>query len=258
VPVGVFALAISTAVFPHLSDHFAKKDLPAFTALLRQSVVRILFFMLPITVWLLLLRAHAVRILYGAGQFSWDNTKATFAVLGVLAFSLVGQSLVPLFARALLARHNTWAPVMANLTCIVINILASFALVGRYGVVGVAAGYAIAVSINSLLLYGLLRPELASSREGMSSLHAEEREFLRGAWKIVFSSTALALSTYGALYAIEPFVNTRTWIGLVVQSGVAVGVGGLVYVACTVSLQVPDAKVLKAFLFRFLRVAPRP
>lgn len=254
VPVGVFAFAIATATFPHLSEHYASKNLPAFIQLLRQSVVRILFFMLPITVWLLLLRAHAVRILYGAGQFGWDDTRATFGILGVLAFSLLGQSLVPLFSRALLARHNTWAPVIANLVSIAINVAVSLLLVPRLGVAGVAAGYAVAVSVNAALLYFFLRPLLARA-DSAATLSSQERLFLLEAWKIVFATGALAVATYGVLYAVEPLLDTRTWIGLAAQSGAAVLAGSFAYAVFGAAVKLSDAVAFLRFLRRPITVA---
>jgi putative peptidoglycan lipid II flippase len=258
VPVGVFAFAIATASFPHLSDHFAQKQTAAFIALLRQATLRILFFMLPITIWLLLLRAHAVRILYGAGHFSWDDTRATFNVLGILAFSLVGQALVPLFSRALLARHNTWAPVMANILSIVVDIVVSLLLVPKYGIVGVAAGYAIAMSFNAILLYAWLRPDLAAAVDGHVALVKEEYVLVKEVWKVLFATTLLAFATYAALYAVAPLVNTRTWLGIVIQSGVAVLAGGFIYVIASLALGLSDARNVAGIIGKiFMRVAPK-
>lgn len=254
VPVGVFAIAVATATFPHLSDHYSKKDLAAFALLLRQAIVRILFFMLPIAVALLLLRAHAVRILYGAGQFSWEDTRATFAVLGVLTFSLVGQSLVPLFARALLARHNTWAPVVGNILSIIVTVIVALLCVPTYGISGVAAGYAAGMTFNAIVLYAWLRPELYGAGEDAGVvLFREEHALVRDVWKILSATLACAFTIYGALYAIAPVVDTHTWLGLVVQAGFASGAGLLVYFGVAKAAKLSDAQTLERVFAKVLR-----
>lgn len=254
VPVGVFAIAVATATFPHLSDHYSKKDLAAFVLLLRQAIVRILFFMLPIAVALLLLRAHAVRILYGAGQFSWEDTRATFAVLGVLTFSLVGQSLVPLFARALLARHNTWAPVVGNILSIVVTVIVALVCVPAYGISGVAAGYAAGMTFNAIVLYAWLRPELSGEGADKGVLLArEEYALVREVWKILSATLACAFTIYGALYAVEPLVDTHTWLGLVVQAAVASGVGVLVYFGVAKAVKLSDVQIFERVFKKVLR-----
>lgn len=253
VPVGVFAFAIATASFPHLADYFAQKDVASFTRLLREGLARVVFFMLPIAMLLLLLRAHAVRILYGAGQFSWEDTSATFTILGILAFSLIGQSLLPLLSRALLARHESRLPVAANLAAVVINIIAALVLVPRFGINGVAMSYAVAVSSNALLLYGLLRSSLHRDPEGAAVLAVAERWLVSTIWKILSASLALALTSYGTLYAADVLLNTRTWIGLAAQAGVSTVVGGAVYLVCAKALRLSDATALWDLLSRILR-----
>ncbi len=253
-PVGVFAIAVATASFPYLSDHFAKKDIESFVRLLRESMVRILFYMLPITVILLLLRAHIVRILYGAGQFSWDNTRATFGVLGVLAFSMVGQSLVPLFSRALLARHNTWAPVVSNILSIIVTICTAALLVPKHGIEGVAWGYAVGMTFNALLSYAWLRTDLMMQPDTEHVLAGEEHILTRQVGYILFSVLLFAVTTYGVLYLIAPLLNTHTWVGLVLQTGISVGAGGLVYVLVGHTLNLPDAKVFVRALGLFKKI----
>lgn len=254
VPVGVFAIAVATATFPHLSDHYSKKDLSAFAVLLREAIVRILFFMLPIAVALLLLRAHAVRILYGAGEFSWDNTRATFSVLGVLTFSLIGQSLVPLFARALLARHNTWAPVLGNILSVLVTVVVALFCVPQYGISGVAAGYAAGMTFNAILLYAWLRPELKG--EGPDAgvvLAREEYALIRDVWKILSATLAFAFTVYGALYALAPLVDTRTWFGLAVQAAASGCAGALVYFGVAKAVKLPDAQALERIVQKVLK-----
>lgn len=248
-PVGVFAFAVATAAFPYLAEHFGVADEAAFGRLLRESVVRILFYMTPVAVALLLMRAQAVRILYGAGQFGWEDTIATFEVLGVLAFSLAGQSLMPLFSRALLARHKTWTPVGANVVSMILTVMVGYWLAPLHGIMGVAAAYVIGVTFNAGLLYVLLRSSLAETTAGEQVLHQEEAVLAGLVGKIIVASACFGVALYGGLYAGALVVNTHTWLGLVLQSLIASACGGLVYLLVSAVSGLPDAKYVVRRIF---------
>ncbi|MCL5775012.1 MAG: oligosaccharide flippase family protein, partial [Patescibacteria group bacterium] len=111
VPLGVFAISYAIAAFPLLSEHYARKDERGFTYTLSETLIQMLFFIIPISILLLLFRAHIVRLIFGAGKFNWQDTILTFNTLGVFSFSLFGQALTPLLARAFYARQNTTIPV---------------------------------------------------------------------------------------------------------------------------------------------------
>ena len=114
-PLGVFALSVSAASFPLLSEHYANKDDDAFVKTLTKNVMLVLFFIIPIAILMVIFRAYIVRIIYGHGKFTWHDTITMFTVFGILTFSLVGQSLSPLFSRVFYSRQNTIIPVMVNL-----------------------------------------------------------------------------------------------------------------------------------------------
>jgi putative peptidoglycan lipid II flippase len=177
VPLGIFAISIATAAFPLLSEQFAEGKNDEFARTLASTAGQILFFIIPLSILMLLFRAHIVRLVYGAGKFNWENTIATFNAFGIFSISLFAQALLPLFSRAFYARHNTKTPVIVGLLSLVLNIsLSYFLAVHVYtfhvalgilsltlqsgGVNGIAMGFSIASIINFLVLYTLLRHEL--------------------------------------------------------------------------------------------------
>lgn len=247
VPLGIFALSISVAAFPALSESFAQKDGKEFLDTLASSITRILFFIIPIAVMILLLRAHLVRLVYGAGEFSWEDTILTFKTLGVFAVSLFAQSLIPLLARAFYARQNTIIPVIINSFTMILNATLAYFFGKAYGVVGIAAGFSIA-SIFSLFvlfiaLHYFLRKDIA-----VQELKLSEQKILSQIGKIVCAALACGFAIYGALYALEPFVNTRTVMGLFVQAGVAAGVGAMVYLFTATTLHLSQARQILRLL----------
>lgn len=208
VPLGIFAFSISIASFPVLSKNFSKNEEENFSKNLLYSIVKILFFLLPISILMLVLRAHIVRLAFGSGKFDWSDTILTFRALGVFSLSIFAQGLSPLLARAFYARQNTIIPVVVGLFGMALNAVLAFFLGKAYGIVGVAGAFSIAAIFNCIVLFLFIRLKLVNFSDKI--LFSEIA-------KILFSSIASGLSAYAVLYLINPLVNTHTGLGLLLQ-----------------------------------------
>lgn len=225
-PLGIFALSISAASFPLLSEHYVKGDNKAFVKTLADNVMMVLFFIIPITILMLIFRAYIVRIIYGHGKFNWNDTILMFTTYGILAFSLIGQSLSPLFSRSFYARQNTIIPVMVNVCSIAVDIILAYILGKRFGLVGIASGFVIACTLDAVLMFSFLRRHLHKDNISFADFDSEIGSFLI---KILFSSIVMGLVGYGCIYIFAPLVNTRTTIGIAIQSGLALAVALLAF-----------------------------
>lgn len=243
VPTGIFAISTAIAAFPVLSETFAAGNKKRFWDILAKASVQILFFIIPISIGILIFRAYIVRLLFGAGSFNWEDTIATFQVLGIFTFSLFSQALVPLFSRALYARHNTMTPMIVGLVCIVINIAVSYGLAPAFGVQGIAYGFTAASIANVVILYIILRRVLAKeSKANQQILQAFDAKIGTDFIKIIFASLALGLVSFAALRLVAPVVNTHTGLGILMQSGVAATLGGMVFLIISHYLEIEESK----------------
>lgn len=226
-PVGIFAVSVAIAAFPLLTElHSAGKD-GEFVKTLQQSIEQILFFALPSTVLMLIFRAYIVRLAYGYGQFSWEDTRLTFTTLGIFSFALFSQSLIPLLARSFYARYNTKIPVIVSLMSLAINGVVSYVLAPHYQVLGLAIGFATASIFNCLVLLVWLHHQLdKDSNVPKETLKNFDTGIINTAFRVGVTSIPLGLSSYVVLQVIAPFVNTHTILGIFIQAGIA-GVTGL-------------------------------
>jgi len=127
-PIGVIGVSLATAAFPLLSRAAAKKDDEAFQENFLKAVRTIFFFIIPVSSFMFLLRAHIIRLVLGTGEFGWVETRLTAAVFGAFALGVFFQSLVPLFARAFYALKDTKTPMFIGIGAIVINIVSALVL----------------------------------------------------------------------------------------------------------------------------------
>lgn len=219
--LGIFAVSFAIAVFPLLSDLHNKKDETGFKDVLAKTTVQILFFIIPLSILLLVLRAQAVRLVLGIGegtQFSFANTRIVAESLGLFSISLFAQALIPLFNRAFYAMQNTVTPVIISLVTVAANIGITFFLTNKIGIAGMALAY----SITSIINLSLLMMEL---HRRLGNIHDEY--LIINCLKIVIASLIAGTGAFTTLYAIAPIVDMQTYFGVLVQ-GIASGIAGVV------------------------------
>jgi putative peptidoglycan lipid II flippase len=122
IPLGIVALSYSVAAFPSLATSFIKKERSEFLSSVILAFRHILFWLLPITALFIVLRAQIVRVVLGAGAFTWTDTRLTAAALALLTLSLFAQGLILLLVRAFYAASKTKLPL-------IINVISSFAVI---------------------------------------------------------------------------------------------------------------------------------
>lgn len=159
-PLGLFGISFAIAVFPTLSAHAARDEKEQFAIAFSRTFRQVLFFVIPLSVFLYVFRAQTVRVLLGSGEFNWDDTIMTFTVLGLLTMSLFAQSLLPLLTRAFYALQNTKTPLAIAIVSEAVNLILVVLLIKSYGVYGLAIAFSISSILNMALLMIFLKNRL--------------------------------------------------------------------------------------------------
>jgi putative peptidoglycan lipid II flippase len=248
VAIGMFGISFAIAAFPNLSEAYAEKNEKKFSDTLLRTTLHVLYFIIPISVLLILLRAQIVRVLFGTGQFDWEATRLTSNTLGIFAISIFAQSLAPLFARSFYARHNTVTPVIISLFSLLLNGVASFAFGRAYGVLGLVLGFSLASIVNASILFLVLRSRLQFFDTGI---------LVRKVSKIIVSSLAMGVVTYLLLNLYSYFIDLNTTFKVFAQAAFAGTVGILVYLLLTAAFGISETNralgiVKRAFTSEFL------
>lgn len=160
VPVGLVGIPLAVAAFPFLATAVARQRAQVFVSTLVDTVRLTLFFAVPASVFLILLRSQIVRVILGTGSFDWEDTRTTLSVLGILSVAIVAQSLIPLLARAFFSLHDTRTPMGVSLLVISLHVLGALVLVPRFGVQGLAWAAVSALLAEFVLLLTILHAKL--------------------------------------------------------------------------------------------------
>jgi putative peptidoglycan lipid II flippase len=120
-PLGVFAIALATAIFPTLSTDALDRDSGKFRSAIRHGVIVTLMEGLAASVGLIIVRYPAIRLLYQHGEFkaadtAWVALSTCFFAAAIWAFSLQ-----QILNRAYYAMHDTMTPMVMAIVTIVVN-----------------------------------------------------------------------------------------------------------------------------------------
>lgn len=167
-PVGVFAIAISTVVFPALTASIAGGRMSEFSKTYRRGILICLLLAVPSAVGLSVLAPEIVGLLFERGRFSLEDTLATVPLVIVFSAGMPFYSFISIETRAFYALKDTRTPVRAAVIAFVINLVLSLVLMRQFGAFGLAiATNAAAVAQTVILHVSLGRKNLDTSLKGL-------------------------------------------------------------------------------------------
>ncbi len=156
-PLGIFAVALGTAVLPSMSQMAAQNRIDELKKTFVDSLSLALYVAIPAAVGLIVLRYPIISLLFYRGEF--DHVSVVFTSQALLFFSLglPAVSAVRVMANAFYAQKDTATPVFLGSFSVVVNILLSLALMGPMGHNGLALAVSIAAFVNFLSLLVVFR-----------------------------------------------------------------------------------------------------
>ena len=128
VPLSLIAASYATAAFPVLAENIEAKRHEAFRTTFSAAARHIIFWSAILSVLVLVLRAHIVRIVLGTGMFNWDATRLTAAILAILVLGLMAQGIVLLASRAFYAAKKSWNPLLIQIGGLVVAVTSTLGL----------------------------------------------------------------------------------------------------------------------------------
>lgn len=209
-PIGVFGVAIATAILPAVARCHARQDLKAFGKTVEEGLRLTAFLTVPASIGLLVLGPDIIRLVYQHGAFTADDTAQTGLTLQAYTLGLAAYSAIRVLTPCFAALGKPRIPLKVSLVAIVLNLVVNFIMVKRLGMeqIGLAMSTATIALVNCAQLVFHLRKhvELGSRASwGRLALTVGTGSLLAGlaAWGIVFVCGPLKTSgTLAALYTM--------------------------------------------------------
>lgn len=152
-PVGVFAIAISTVVFPALSHAIAGKRLDTFAQTYKRGILLCTLMAVPSAMGLILLAPQIIDLLFERGMFTAEDTASTVPLVIAFALGMPFYSFLSVETRAFFALKDTKTPVRAAVVAFVVNIALSILLMKPFGALGLAVASNVAAVVQAVTLH---------------------------------------------------------------------------------------------------------
>lgn len=240
-PVSLIGIALATAVFPTLAEKASLKKQEEFIWHFSKIFRLILFLGIPASIGMFLLKNQISQLLLGTGKFGPEDIKITAFALGFFCLGITAESLIHLLARSFYAFQNTITPVIIAIACIIINIIFSIWFSKFLGVAGLTLAFSSAYIIQMIILIILLKRKL---------IKIDGATILKSLFKISLATILMGFVVYEVLIFTGPRISPNSFIGLVIQTGMALILGLIAYFGSVIILKCKEFKIIKTLLFK--------
>ncbi len=159
-PLGIFGVALATAILPTLSQQAARGAWDDLRQTLGFGLRMILFIILPAMVGLILLRRPIVHLFFEHGSFTAADTEATAAALLCYAVGLWAFAGVRIIVTAFYSMQDTRTPALSATAAMGANLVFSLLLMKEFQHAGLALATALASMVNGVTLVAVLHRRL--------------------------------------------------------------------------------------------------
>lgn len=129
-PLGIFSIALATAILPALSRLVAQQKYSEVENRLNMALSWVNFITIPATVGLVLLAHPICNLLFGYGNTTARDTSQIAGALQAMSIGLWAVSMQGVLVRVYLAHHNSRTPAIIATVSVVVNIIVSLSLMG--------------------------------------------------------------------------------------------------------------------------------
>jgi peptidoglycan biosynthesis protein MviN/MurJ (putative lipid II flippase) len=191
----------------------------------------------------IVLRAQIVRVILGAGAFTWTDTRLTAASMALLSISIVAEGLVLLLVRAFYAANKTREPLLINIISSLVTVLISLSFINifhhydgckiffdrvlRVQDVSGAVMLALPLSYSVGMFFNLFFLMLFFEKDFGGMIKTLKKSF----WQNLMSAFVMGFSAYYFLRIFDGFFDDETFVGVFLRgflSGIIAVVFGLV------------------------------
>jgi putative peptidoglycan lipid II flippase len=239
-PLGIFAIAVGTAVLPSLSRQAADGDRDGLKATMGHAMRLTLFINLPAMVGVIVLAQPLVELLFMRGRFDQASAEATAGAVAAYGVGLWAFAGIRAVVAVYYALKDTRTPVVVAALVLILNVALSLALMPWLKHVGLALATSLSGAANLLGLLWLLR-----RRVGLLGLRRVAVSSAKALAASLVMAAACAALAYGPSWG-----PTGSWQILYLRPLAAVALGLVVYLGLAKILRMSELDDLMSMFKR--------
>ncbi len=232
--IAVFIMAITTVIFPMLSQAFSQDNKEKVKEILGQGINIILIITVPATIGILVLAEPAVYLFFQRNAFDELATYMTSQALIYYSIGLVGSSLRLMLNRVYYSLQDTKTPMINGMIAVVINLVLNLILIKPMAHSGLALATSISATVTTIMLFLDLRRKI-----GPIGI----RKYLICFIKTLAASVVMGLVVFLIYYKLGAIIAT-TKIMQMLLLVVSVVVGAVVYFVLCIMFKVKELSMI--------------
>jgi putative peptidoglycan lipid II flippase len=158
----IFIVAMSTVIFPRLSQYCLDGDNLRIRELLSNIFKILLFILLPYLVLVLCYHQEIIALVYERGAFTGKSTSMTSLAFLGYSFAVAGYACQEIFNRVYYALKKFKIPMLVSMLCIGLKLLLDFLLFRTAGIIGISASTAFCLLLYAIIMGLLLYKEIGN------------------------------------------------------------------------------------------------
>jgi putative peptidoglycan lipid II flippase len=242
-PQGIFAVAVTTVLFPLLARLAARGDVAGLRRTLDGGLRQIAFLLVPAGLLSIVLAEPIVRLVYERGEFTSDDTVIVAQCLQAFALGLVFNGWMLILNRSFYAVQTNWTPTAIALGAVGLNAVLD-TIFYRFGIWGIPLATSTVNLAASTVLLVMMRRRLGLEHVGRT---------LGVVARVVVAGAAAAACAFGLWYVLDAWLG-ESLLAQVVSLGAGFAIGAVVYLASARALGLKELEAL--LLLRAQRSEP--
>ena len=232
-PQGVFAVAVTTVLFPTLARLAARGDMSGLRRALDGGMRQIAFLLVPASLLSIVLAEPIVRLVYQRGEFTAEDTVIVAQCLQAFSIGLVFNGWMLILNRSFYAVQTNWVPTGIALGAVGLNALFDTVFY-RLGIWGIPLATSTVNVIASAVLLVMMRRRVGLEHVGRT---------LGVVARVTGASAVAAGLAYATWYLVDAAVGDG-FLAQAVSLAAAFAVAGLVYVGLARALGLRELEAL--------------
>jgi putative peptidoglycan lipid II flippase len=218
-PLGVFGVALSTVVLPHLSKRHAAQSPEEYSHTIDWAIRAVLVIGIPAAVALIILAGPLLTSLFNYGKYTGFDVEMSKRALIAFSAGIPFFMLIKIFASGFYARQNIKTPVKIAAIALGVNIVLNFAFIVPFQHAGLALASSVAAVVNAGVLFFLLY------QQGIYKPSEKIHHFM---WRLAVANVILAITLFFTNPKLSVWFGWR-WYERFAELALLLVIGAVVY-----------------------------